>query len=662
MSAAGDAGLRVLVACETSGVVRRAFADRGHDAWSCDLLPAEDRSNRHIVCDVREILGDGWDLLMVAHPPCTRLCNFGVRWLAKPPPGRSRAAMWAELDEGAALFSDCWNAPIERIAVENPVMHKHAKARIRNYAAPAQTVQPWWFGDPAFKGDRALSPEPAAARADAPAHAAAAGDAGTQDMVEGAPGAARAGPLAAALADLPRHRVGDGGAVGRPCPGADRGGGMRHGFLIFMGAVAAAGLGVAGSIAWLAVAAPRILGDDFMVVSEISARQSPSFRRVRPRFVSDQSLCIGRQLHRSKFIQWEIVGVNCRGKHRAAVKCASFKTRWVLWVKLAVGEISIHKGYLDKSHTAYITSIHFYISKPIASMGVLKKSGISKVRTFKSCILETTRKKLGSMQGRSLEISPLEFARIKMSFNQQRNKVFCRAQVYRFQRNISKCNIAQTSFCLFQGQDGISGTDISGRVWGVRERDQGPRPRDLVVNPIFLILIEPPENDDNNYCTANNSNGLYRFEEQNCRLRFNDFAKFDQFVLNKKIGRNQCQASNEQNHPWPMKSVDAGFILNFFHEDKPPTQKRDAGAKNNEKHIPECTCERKTMVHPEPCPAGFDNRHEAGGGSSRSEGEDCPKHWLTAWFQPLPSACCMFPHFAMFARRLPVSKGFAAWA
>lgn len=144
--------MKVLVACEFSGIVRRAFAAMGHDAWSCDLLPAEDRANKHIVGDVRDLLHDGWDLLMVAHPPCTRLCNSGVRWLKVPPPGRTLKDMWADLDAGAALFSDCWNAPIARIAIENPVMHKHAKARIRNYEAPAQTVQPWWFGDAAFKG------------------------------------------------------------------------------------------------------------------------------------------------------------------------------------------------------------------------------------------------------------------------------------------------------------------------------------------------------------------------------------------------------------------------------------------------------------------------------------------------------------------------------
>jgi hypothetical protein len=144
--------MRVLVACEFSGVVRRAFAARGHDAWSCDFLPAEDRSNKHIVGDARDILDDGWDLLAVFHPPCTRLCNSGVRWLSKPPPGKTLDQMQADLREAADLFSTFWCAPIERVAVENPIMHKHAKALIRNYAPPAQTIQPWQFGHGEIKG------------------------------------------------------------------------------------------------------------------------------------------------------------------------------------------------------------------------------------------------------------------------------------------------------------------------------------------------------------------------------------------------------------------------------------------------------------------------------------------------------------------------------
>lgn len=164
--------MRVLIGCETSGKVRRAFDRLGHDVWSCDILPADDGSNRHIRGDIRDILDDGWDLLAVMHPPCTRLCNSGVRWLDDPvqknPPDEAtpaeklawpglslderRVIMYRLLDEGAALFSACWNAPIPRVAVENPIMHKYAKERIVNYEPAAQTVQPWWFGEPAFKG------------------------------------------------------------------------------------------------------------------------------------------------------------------------------------------------------------------------------------------------------------------------------------------------------------------------------------------------------------------------------------------------------------------------------------------------------------------------------------------------------------------------------
>ena len=143
--------MRVLVGCETSGRVRRAFDALGHDVWSCDLLPADDRSNRHIVGDVRDILGDGWDLLAVMHPPCTRLCNSGVRWLNVPPPGRTLDEMWRELNAGADLFSACWRAPIERVAIENPVMHRHARELLPEDLPRPQIVQPWWFGEPAFK-------------------------------------------------------------------------------------------------------------------------------------------------------------------------------------------------------------------------------------------------------------------------------------------------------------------------------------------------------------------------------------------------------------------------------------------------------------------------------------------------------------------------------
>jgi len=142
--------MRILIGCEVSGVMRRAFAARGHDVWSCDLDAAEDGSNRHIRGDVRDVLSDGWDMA-ICHPPCTRLCNSGVRWLHTPPPGRTRDDMWREMDEGVDLFASCWSAPIARVAVENPVMHKHARERMPGDLPKPQIVQPWWFGDPAFK-------------------------------------------------------------------------------------------------------------------------------------------------------------------------------------------------------------------------------------------------------------------------------------------------------------------------------------------------------------------------------------------------------------------------------------------------------------------------------------------------------------------------------
>ena len=127
--------MRVLVACEFSGVVRRAFRARGHDAWSCDLLPAVFRG-QHVQCDARDALDPDWDLL-IAHPPCTRLANSGVRWLAE-------RNLWSDLDEAADLFRAFLEAPIDRIAVENPIPHRYAIERIgRKYD---QVVQPWQFG------------------------------------------------------------------------------------------------------------------------------------------------------------------------------------------------------------------------------------------------------------------------------------------------------------------------------------------------------------------------------------------------------------------------------------------------------------------------------------------------------------------------------------
>lgn len=152
--------LRVLIGCEFTGTMRRAFASRGHDAWSCDLLPAEDGSNRHIVGDVRDHLDDGWDLLIVVHPPCTRLCRSGRRWLSGPgkmtppkklPRGRTWADMIREFENGVDLFVACWRAPVERVAIENPEMHDLARDRMPDDLPAPQMVQPFWFGEPQYK-------------------------------------------------------------------------------------------------------------------------------------------------------------------------------------------------------------------------------------------------------------------------------------------------------------------------------------------------------------------------------------------------------------------------------------------------------------------------------------------------------------------------------
>lgn len=153
--------LRVLIACETSGIARRAFSARGHDTWSCDLEPAEDGSNRHIVCDVRDgILTEGWDLLAVMHPPCTRLCRSGRRWMSGPgkwtppkqlPQGRSWADMRAEFAIGVDVFTACWQAPIDRVAIENPEMNDLAKDEMPDDLPAPQIVQPFWFGEAAYK-------------------------------------------------------------------------------------------------------------------------------------------------------------------------------------------------------------------------------------------------------------------------------------------------------------------------------------------------------------------------------------------------------------------------------------------------------------------------------------------------------------------------------
>lgn len=122
--------MRVLVACEFSGVVRDAFTALGHHAVSCDLLPSE-KPGLHIQGDVREVLNDGWDL-MVAHPPCTHLAVSGARWF------KDRRQ---EQEDAIAFVRMLADAPIKRIAIENPIGVLSTRWR-----RPEQIVQPWQFG------------------------------------------------------------------------------------------------------------------------------------------------------------------------------------------------------------------------------------------------------------------------------------------------------------------------------------------------------------------------------------------------------------------------------------------------------------------------------------------------------------------------------------
>lgn len=185
--------LNVLIACESSGAVRRAFRALGHNAWSCDLLPSDDASPYHIQGDVLNVLNGKlpglsflkglpkkWDLL-IGHPPCTYLCNSGVRWLYENPtwewkgsvklpvvrlwewkkgkggimiPFRARNANKDRVQamrDGAEFFCKLYCLDVPYIAIENPIMHRHAKEilalRLGSGNAPqTQVIQPWQFG------------------------------------------------------------------------------------------------------------------------------------------------------------------------------------------------------------------------------------------------------------------------------------------------------------------------------------------------------------------------------------------------------------------------------------------------------------------------------------------------------------------------------------
>lgn len=151
--------MRVLVACEFSGRVREAFKAAGHDAWSCDLLDTE-IPGQHYKCDVFDVIcgknKQHWDL-MIAHPPCTYLCNSGVRWLYKgetfsylnPNDRILDTKRWGKMFDAAIFLGFLLKCGIKHICVENPIPHKYAYDLIgRKYD---QIIQPWQFGHPETK-------------------------------------------------------------------------------------------------------------------------------------------------------------------------------------------------------------------------------------------------------------------------------------------------------------------------------------------------------------------------------------------------------------------------------------------------------------------------------------------------------------------------------
>lgn len=129
--------MKVLIACEFSGIVRDAFLRRGHDAWSCDLLPTESPGH-HYQQDVREVLGLGWDM-MIAHPPCTYLSYAGMVHWNKPGRAEKRA-------DAMEFFLSMMNAPIPKVCVENPF-----GLPCNSYRPPDQIVNPYDFGEPVRK-------------------------------------------------------------------------------------------------------------------------------------------------------------------------------------------------------------------------------------------------------------------------------------------------------------------------------------------------------------------------------------------------------------------------------------------------------------------------------------------------------------------------------
>lgn len=134
--------MRVLIGCEFSQIVTKAFRERGHEAFSCDILPTEGNPAWHLQCDIFTVLDRDWDM-MIFHWPCTRLTNSGVRWLYGGKGKVRDVARWALMEQDARQFRSLLNCPIPRIAGENPIPHRYAAAIMGNYS---QIIQPWQFG------------------------------------------------------------------------------------------------------------------------------------------------------------------------------------------------------------------------------------------------------------------------------------------------------------------------------------------------------------------------------------------------------------------------------------------------------------------------------------------------------------------------------------
>lgn len=136
--------MKVLVACEFSGIVRSAFAEKGHDALSCDILPTE-IPGPHYKGDVRDILHSRkWDLI-IAHPPCTYLAQSGVRWLSE-----RKEERWYKMLEAVEFFNMFLEHPCPKICIENPIMHGYAKKRLLT-PDYSQKTQPYFHGHPEKK-------------------------------------------------------------------------------------------------------------------------------------------------------------------------------------------------------------------------------------------------------------------------------------------------------------------------------------------------------------------------------------------------------------------------------------------------------------------------------------------------------------------------------